>query len=202
MTATVTGPDHRLAAHHRQQRLRGLRRARRRHLHRVLLATRAMSTSTATRRRAGPARDLDPDDRGHAARSSAQDGAISATFTTSSTDPRTPATSDTFVASNSVGGDRATASSAPTARRPTTPTPRRSSRRPRCSRSPARTRPTPEAAMPIRGRPRRRPPTVTVNPTATSSVVIPEPAMIVRVWGDTYDDTERRARRSRAPGRA
>ena len=33
------------------------------------------------------------------------------------------------------------------------------------------------------------PPTATVNPTATSSVVIPEPAMIVRVWGDTYDDT-------------
>jgi Tfp pilus assembly protein PilV len=118
----------------------------------------------------------------------AQDGAISATFTTFFNGSSQPATSDTFVAANSVAGISprvfGTASTPSTNSYSSTIV------------SPTTVFPFPSAYSVYAGTcgpnswaSNPGPPAVTVNPTATSSVVIPEPAMIVRVWGDTYDDT-------------
>jgi Tfp pilus assembly protein PilE len=118
----------------------------------------------------------------------AQDGAISATFTTTFNGSTQPATTDTFVAANSVAGitprvfgtDSSPINNAYSSNvvSPTTVFPfpsQYSVYAGTCNSNSWATTPAP--------------PTVTVNPTATSSVVIPEPAMIVRVWGDTFDDT-------------
>ena len=118
----------------------------------------------------------------------AQDGAISATFTTFFNGSSQPATSDTFVASNSVGGITPRVFGTDS-----TPTNNAYSS---SIVSPTTVFPFPSAYSAYAGTCNANswatspaPPTTTVNPTATSSVVIPEPAMIVRVWGDTYDDT-------------
>jgi Tfp pilus assembly protein PilV len=119
----------------------------------------------------------------------AQDGAISATFTTVFNGSLQPATSDTFVASNSVAGiaprvfgtDSSPTNNAysSTIVSPTTVFPFTSAYSAyagTCNSNSWSTTPAP--------------PTVTVNPGATNSVVIPEPAMIVLVWGPgSYDDT-------------
>ncbi len=116
-----------------------------------------------------------------------QAGAISATFTTFYNGASHPDTSDTFVASNSVGGitprvfgtDSTPTNNAysSTIVSPTTVYPFPSA----YSAYAGTCSPNSWATTPA-------PPTVTVTPGATGSVVIPEPAMIVRVWGDTYDD--------------
>ncbi|HVC84312.1 MAG TPA: carboxypeptidase-like regulatory domain-containing protein [Solirubrobacteraceae bacterium] len=111
----------------------------------------------------------------------AQDGAISATFTTTFNGSTQPATSDTFVASNGNAGitprifgtastPRTTAYSS-TIVSPTTVFPFSSA----YSAYAGTCGPNSWATTP-------GPPAVTVNPGATSSVVIPEPAMIVLPW--------------------
>ena len=174
-------PDNRLAAHNRQQRLRDLRRTGRRHLHGDLLGSRL------PRQCRQPAGELErPGDRdadGDAPQLHlAQDGAISATFTTFYNGLRTP--------------------------RPPTPSSRATRRCPhRATRSLARTtrlrRPShpPRRCFPMLPRhPRQlqllglrrwlpghaaagRPDTDGHRqPTATTAVVLPLPAMIVNVW--------------------
>ena len=119
----------------------------------------------------------------------AQDGAISATFTTFYNGASQPATSDTFVAANSVGGITPRVFGTDS-----TPTNNAYSS---TIVSPTTVFPFPGAYSAYAGTCNANswasapaPPTTVVTPTATSSVVIPEPAMIVRVWGDTYDDTD------------
>jgi hypothetical protein len=117
----------------------------------------------------------------------AQDGAISATFTTFFNGSSHAATSDTFVASNSVAGitprvfgtDSTPINNAYSATvvSPTTVFPCPSAYSAYAGTCNANSWATTPA-----------PPTVTVTPAATGSVVIPEPAMIVLVWGDTFDD--------------
>jgi Tfp pilus assembly protein PilV len=118
----------------------------------------------------------------------AQDGALSATFTTFYNGSSHAATSDTYVAANSVAGITprvfGTVSTANTNNYSSTIV------------SPTTVFPFPSAYSVYAGTCNANawatapaPPTVTVNPAATSSVVIPEPAMIVLVWGDTFDDT-------------
>jgi len=118
----------------------------------------------------------------------AQDGAISATFTTTFNGSTQAGESDTFVAANSVAGitprvfgtDSTPSNNAYslTVVSPTTVFPFPSAYSVYAGSCNANSWATTPA-----------PPTVNVNPNATSSVVIPEPAMIVRVWGDTFDDT-------------
>jgi Tfp pilus assembly protein PilV len=120
----------------------------------------------------------------------AQDGAIAATFTTFFNGSSHPATSDTFVATNSVAGiaprvfgtDSTPSNNAyaPTVTSPSTVFPFTNGYSVYAGTCAANLWPATPPAVPI----------VTVAPGATSSPssAIPEPAMIVLVWGDTFDD--------------
>jgi type II secretory pathway pseudopilin PulG len=118
----------------------------------------------------------------------AQDGAISATFTTFYNGASHAATSDTFAASNANAGIAPRVFGTDS-----TPTNNAYSS---TIVSPTTVFPFPSAYSAYAGNCNANswsttpaPPAVTVTPAATSSVVIPEPAMIVRVWGNSFDDT-------------
>ena len=110
----------------------------------------------------------------------AQDGAISATFTTNlqrlHARRRLPTQ---FVAANSVAGDHAARLRHRQHADQQHLLPRRSSRRPRCSRFRSAYSVYAGGCNANSWATAPAPPTVTVNPNATSSVVLPEPAMIV-----------------------